>query len=566
MNQQFYPYMGHFKRGFLLFMSIFWTGLTAQTLPEYLNFTADITKEVSIDYLLYIPDNYTPSEGKPLLLFLTGEEYLGDIDQLRSVGPCGQVESGMSFDYFIAAPQLPGDVLWDTEALLALIDHIQGSYHLDESQTWLTGLGDRGGWGAWELALLHHDRFNKFAPVASSPGTNVWQAHDLSIRIYHGAQDDIVPVEDAEVMFYELNWDDVDVELTIFDDLGHDIGDTVYSDPGFYTWVSGEEPSYGTGSPNPHYRSMTEEIGKSLDDDYLLYLPVGYDESIHDWPLLIYLHGSGSAIGDLDAIRDGGPPQRYEEGMDSDFILLCPQLHADVHWDVDRIDALVEETMNTYQVDRTRVYLTGLSRGGFGAWEYGVRYPNKFAAIIPISARDVAGVEKLASNTVWIFHGDQDTGVPWQGSQFAYNRLNALDADVHLTLYAGVGHWAWEPAYATAGLWVWMLSQQNETVTISQNANISPDQMQVAQNFPNPFNPSTRIQYNIAEPSLVSLQIFNINGQLIKTMKAQDQVAGSYTILWAGDTDFGDIAPAGVYFARIEAGLLSQTIKMTLLK
>ena len=566
MNQQIYPHIKHFKLGVLLLLCIIWTGTPAQTLPDYLDFTAEITKDVSIDYLLYVPNDYSPSEGKPLLLFLTGEEYLGDIDQLRSVGPCGQVESGMSFDYFIAAPQLPGDVLWDTEALLALIDHIGGSYHLDDSQIWITGLGDRGGWGAWELALLHSARFKKFAPVASSPGTNVWQAHELSIRIYHGAQDDIVPVVDAENMFYELNWDDVDVDLTIFDNLGHDIGDTVYSDPGFYTWVSGEEPTYGSGSPNPRYRSMTTSIEKSIDDEYLLYLPVGYEESSQDWPLLIYLHGSGSAIWDLDAIRDGGPPERYEEGMDRDFILLCPQLHADVHWDVDRIDALAEEIIDTYNIDRTRVYLTGLSRGGFGAWEYGVSYPNKFAAIIPISARDVAGVERLAYSTVWIFHGDLDTGVPWQGSQFAYNRLAALDSDVHFTLYEGVGHWAWEPAYDTEGLWIWMLSQENETASILEHPNTIPDQMQVARNFPNPFNPSTSIQYNISEPSLVSIEIFNINGQRIKTLTAREHEAGSYLVRWSGEADSGAMAPAGVYLARILAGQTGQAIKMTLLK
>ena len=566
MNQRIYPHRQHFKLGVLLLLCILWTGTSAQTLPEYLDFTADVSKEVSIDYLLYVPDDYHPSQGKPLLLFLTGEEYLGDIDQLRSVGPPGQVESGMSFDYFIAAPQLPGDVLWDTEALLALIDHIGGSYHLDDAQIWVTGLGDRGGWGAWELALLHADRFTKFAPVASSPGTNVWQAHELSIRIYHGAQDDIVPIEDAENMFYELNWDDVDVDLTVYDNLGHDIGDTVYTDPGFYTWVSGTEPSFGSGSTNPRYRNMTTEIVKSIDDDYLLYLPVGYEDSSEDWPLLIYLHGSGSAIWNLDAIRDGGPPERYEEGMDRDFILLCPQLHADVHWDIDRIDALAEEIMNTYQVDRTRVYLTGLSRGGFGAWEYSVSYPNKFAAIIPISARDVAGVERLVNSTVWIFHGDLDTGVPWQGSQFAYNRLSALNADVHFTLYEGVGHWAWEPAYDTEGLWVWMLSQENETASIAEYPHTTPNQIHVAQNFPNPFNPSTLIQYNIDEMSLVSVQIFNMNGQLIKSHVKQDQEAGSYTIQWAGDTDSGEIAPAGIYIVRIKAGLVGQTIKMTLLK
>jgi len=538
---------------------------SGQVLPEYLNFTTEITKTAEIDYLLYVPNDYHPSEGKPLLLFLTGDDYLGDINQLREVGPPGQVESGMSFDYFIAAPQLPGDVLWDTEALLELIEHIGGSYHLDETQIWLTGLGDRGGWGAWELALLYPQMFKKFAPVASAPGTNVWQAHELSIWIFHGALDQKIPVEDAEVMYYELNWDEVDVQLTVFDSLDHDIGHAVYSNPAFYQWVSGETPSYGSSSPNPRNRSMSTEITKSIDDDYLLYLPVGYDSNENDWPLVVYLHGSGSAIWDLDAIRDGGPPQLFEEGMDSDFILLCPQLHADVHWDVDRIHALTEEIIATYRINESRIYLTGLSRGGFGSWEYGVIHPELFAGVVPISARDVAGVERLANTAVWIFHGDQDTGVPWQGSETAYDRLFAQGADVHFTLYEGVGHWAWEPAYATTGLWSWLLSKVNDQVSVRPENMSMPSSLSLEQNYPNPFNSSTVIQYELPRQEWVQLTIFNLRGQEVVTLLNEESSAGQHTLLWDGLNGMGNPVSAGVYLCELKTPTSQTTIKLAYL-
>ena len=552
-------------RGFLL---LCWSvsSLWAQTLPQYLNFATEISKSAHIDYLLYVPSDYSPSEGKPVLLFLTGEEFIDDIDQLREVGPPAAVEAGMEFDYFIAAPQLPGDVLWDTEALLALIAHIRGSYHIDDTQIWLTGLGDRGGWGAWELALLHPELFKKFAPVASSPGTNVWLAHELSIWIFHGALDPVVPVEDAEIMFYELNWDDVDVQLTVYDTLGHDIGDQVYSDPDFYEWLTGEAPSYGSGFTNPRQRSMTTTLSKAIDDDYLLYLPVGYAEGMQDWPLVIYLHGSGSAIWDLDAIRDGGPPQLYEEGMDSDFLLLCPQLHADVHWDMDRIYALTQEILATYRIDEHRVYLTGLSRGGFGAWEFGVSHPELFAAVVPISARDVAGVERLVDSHVWIFHGDQDSGVPWQGSQTAFQRLSAVGADVHFTLYPGVGHWAWEPAYATEGLWSWMLSQENPLAGTSDNPAITPKTMVLDQNFPNPFNPSTTLRFGISENAVVSLIVYDLRGNVVRTLSSSRRSPGWVELNWNGVTDTGSMASSGVYMARLQVGSNVQAIKMLLLK
>ncbi|NQT63127.1 MAG: hypothetical protein HQ556_09250, partial [Candidatus Marinimicrobia bacterium] len=265
--------------------------MQAQVLPQYLNINTDITKTINLEYLLYEPDDYHPSEGKPLLLFLTSEDYSEDINQLRNVGPPAEVEGGMALDYFIAAPLLPGDVLWDTEALLELLNHIRDAYHIESAKIWLTGLGDRGGWGAWELALLHPDLFTKLAPVASSPGTNVWSVHEMSTWIFHGAQDEMVPVEDAEVMYYELNWDDVDVQLTVFDSLGHDIGDTVYTDPDFYEWLTGEVPQYGSGTTTPSSRNLEAVITKPIDDDYLLYIPEDYEGGVREWPLVIYLHG-----------------------------------------------------------------------------------------------------------------------------------------------------------------------------------------------------------------------------------------------------------------------------------
>ena len=554
------------KYAFILSLLLLINRGHAQTLPQYLNINTEVTKSVDLDYLLYVPEDYHPSQGKPLLLFLTSDEYSGDINLLRNVGPLAQVEGGMSLDYFVAAPLLPGDVLWDTEVLVALLDHIQSSYHIESSEIWLTGLGDRGGWGAWELALLHPELFAKFAPVASSPGTNVWSIHEMSTWIFHGALDEMVPIEDAEVMYYELNWDDVDVQLTIFDSLGHDIGDVVYTDPNFYEWLTGETPQYGSGVINPTNRSMHASIVKSIDDNYLLYLPVGYNDDLEEWPLVIYLHGSGSAITDIEAIREGGPPELFEEGMDSDFILLCPQLHDDVHWDVDRIHALTLEIMNTYRVNDRRVYLTGLSRGGFGAWEYGVTHPNLFAGIVPISARDVAGVERLVNNSVWIFHGDQDTGVPWQGSQVAFNRLNALDADVHLTLYAGVGHWAWEPAYATEGLWIWLLSKENELVPLADLQAGKPQNFVLEQNFPNPFNPSTTIRYGLPEASNVSLVIYGLRGNVIYSPASEPHSAGWYDVTWDGQSNAGKTIPTGFYFAHITAGDYHEVIKMLYLK
>lgn len=540
--------------------------LLGQVEPEYLQLTSDITKSAEIDYLLYVPPDYHPSQGEPLLLYLSGSE-VEDLDALRTVGPPAQVETGLEFDYFIAAPLLPDGGVWDTDALMGLLDAIGTSYHVEPTHFWLTGEGDQGGWGAWELALNNPGVFEKLAPVAASPATQVWGVHESSIWIFHGTQDQVVPVEDAEVMYYELNWDDTDVQLTLFDDLGHDIGDTVYSDPGFYEWLSGDLPAVGSGSPQPRTRHYSETLSRSVTDNYLLYLPADYGENPNrDWPLVIYLHGSGSAIWNIDNIREGGPPLLYEEGTISDFILLCPQLHDDVHWDIDRVHALVQHTLANYQIDASRIHITGLSRGGFGSWEYAVTHPEMLASVVPISARDVAGVEQLVSTPVWIFHGDEDTGVPWQGSQFMYNRLMAAGSEsVNFTLYPGVGHWAWDLAYPTQGLWNWILAQQSEYVAVEAGS-VGPNEFELLQNYPNPFNPSTTIQYALSKPSDVRLTIHDLKGHELAVLAAGSQAPGTHRLTWNGCNAAGEPLPTGVYIARLRSGTDTAMTRMLLIR
>ena len=88
--------------------------------------------------------------------------------------------------------------------------------------------------------------------------------------------------------------------------------------------------------------------------------------------------------------------------------------------------------------------------------------PELFAGVAPIAARDIPGVERLAKSNIWIFHGQDDDGVPWQGSQFMFNRLKHMGANVQLSLLEGVGHNAWDFAYNSDEFWSWLLSQKNE--------------------------------------------------------------------------------------------------------
>jgi len=538
---------------------IFLISLSFGTEPEYGNFSTAIVKNIDLNYLLYIPDGYTPSEAWPLVLFLTGTEGTDNINFIRSVGLPALIEDGLEYDFFLVAPQLPENTHWDPDAIMALMDHLGDSYHIDNAYLSVTGIGDIGGFGAWELSVSYPSIFSKIAPMGAPACTEICRMGAPDVKIFHGALDDNVPVEDAENMYYELDYycGNDNVEITVYDSLGQNVWDQTFSNESFLEWLTSSSPSYGANSPTPQSLTLTTIISNSIEDNYLLYLPVGYVESNSAWPLVIFLHGSGSAITNIDDIRNGGPPLLYEQGMNTDFIMLCPQLYDNVHWDPDRIHALTQEIISQYAVDPSRIYLTGLSRGGFGAWEYGVSHPTMFAAVVPISARDVPGVERLENTNVWIFHGDQDTGVPWQGSQFMYNRLNEIGANMNLTLYEGVGHNAWDLTYNSESFWTWLLQQQNELVAIVETETGFIQDSSLLHNYPNPSNPSTTIKWVISETNHgdnIRIEIMNILGQKVKTLVNKPMIIGIHKMKWNGSTDSDSNISSGTYFIRMIVG------------
>ncbi|MCF7824123.1 MAG: T9SS type A sorting domain-containing protein [Candidatus Marinimicrobia bacterium] len=539
----------------------------AGVLPTYEHISTTFTKTVDLDYLLYKPPGYRANESYALVIYLTGIEAIDDLDQVRSAGPPFYLDQGMKHDFFLAAPQLPGDEHWDPDAIHALIEDLSNTYHIDPSRLYITGIGDRGGFGAYETAVSYPETFSRLAPISSPACTNICRiGPNCETWIFHGALDSLVPPADAENMQYEIDYYcDQPVTLTTYDTLGHEIWDEAYSEAGFWEWFVGSAPSYGTPTV-PSVNNLSLEINKSIEDNYLFYLPVGYEDSEADWPLMIYLHGSGGAIGNIDEIRVTGPPRRFEEGMDSDFILICPQLYDDVQWDIDRLHALTQEILDKYRINHNRIMITGMSRGGFGAWEYAVTYPWLFSAVVPISARDVPGVERIAHSNIWIYHGALDTGVPWEGAQFMYDRLNRAGANVKLTLYPNVGHWAWEPAYASVELWEWMLSQRNIYTSIEHHSESVPTDYFLDQNYPNPFNPVTTIRFGIPKNAFVSVVIFDLQGTQIRTLAASERPAGQFELIWNGLTDTGQIVPSGIYLSKLDVGDISKVVKMMFLK
>ena len=204
-----------------------------------------------------------------------------------------------------------------------------------------------------------------------------------------------------------------------------------------------------------------QQSPKQLDisSEYLIYLPEGYDpEGEKNWPLMFFLHGAGERGDDIEKVKVHGPPKLAEEKK-FPFIVVSPQCPQNEWWDTYVLNKLYNEILSNYRVDKSRVYLTGLSMGGFGTWEWAAENPEKFAAIAPIcGGGNPHSVWKLRHIPTRVFHGDSDNVVPLKMSDVMVDALAGFDADVEFTVYPDVGHDSWTETYDQDELYEWFLS------------------------------------------------------------------------------------------------------------
>lgn len=200
------------------------------------------------------------------------------------------------------------------------------------------------------------------------------------------------------------------------------------------------------------------------DYAYQLFLPRGYLASGKAaWPLVIFLHGSGERGRDIEKVKANGPPRIVADHPGSPFILASPQLPDDALWDVATLDRLLVTLRKRYRVDASRIYLTGLSLGGYGTWDWAVARPELFAAIAPIAGKgDSAAACRIKDLPIWAFHGDNDDDVPTIGSFAMIEAVKACKGATppRLTLYPGTGHASWVPAYDDPALYRWLFEQR----------------------------------------------------------------------------------------------------------
>jgi predicted peptidase len=203
-----------------------------------------------------------------------------------------------------------------------------------------------------------------------------------------------------------------------------------------------------------------KEIAVKVKLKYLLFLPEGYEKADKPWPLVLFLHGSGESGSDLAKVKIHGPPKIVETKKDFPFILISPQ-SLGRGWDPAALNALLDDVEANYRVDKDRVYLTGLSMGGFGTWTLAAFTPNRFAALVPIcGGGNPADAPRLKHIPIWVFHGAKDRTVPLARSEAMVNALKEAGGNVKFTVYPEAGHDSWTAAYNDPNLWTWLAQQK----------------------------------------------------------------------------------------------------------
>jgi len=208
--------------------------------------------------------------------------------------------------------------------------------------------------------------------------------------------------------------------------------------------------------------TLDTTLTKPVRLDYFIQVPAGEPDSPKGWPLLLFLHGMGERGRNVQDVTKHGPPKMIAAGDEFPFVVVSPQCPPDHWWhDVeDDLLALIDEVSATCAVDARRVYLTGLSMGGYGTWTMGRKHPERFAALVPICGGLLPGYDlaPLATRPVWAFHGAKDPVVPLRESQWIVDAVRDLGGDIRLTVYPEAEHDAWSETYANPALYEWLLS------------------------------------------------------------------------------------------------------------
>jgi predicted esterase len=189
-------------------------------------------------YLLYLPDGYANDTARkwPLVLFLHGSGESGtDLEKVKAHGPPKLVGQGKKFPFILISPQATEG--WKADQLIGLIRDIKKKYRVEDEQVYATGLS-MGGFGSWALSMDYPREFAAIAPICGGGDVSkIWKLRNLSVWNFHGAKDNVVPLDRSTVLMDELKKYNPSAKFTIYPEANHDSWTETYNNEEFYTWL-----------------------------------------------------------------------------------------------------------------------------------------------------------------------------------------------------------------------------------------------------------------------------------------------------------------------------------------
>jgi len=205
---------------------------------------------------------------------------------------------------------------------------------------------------------------------------------------------------------------------------------------------------------------LNKEVKKIEKISYILDYPQNAKGNV---PLLLFLHGSGERGNNLDMVK-AHSPFTYKSRSKEPVAILAPQCPANTWWNTETVYQLLKEIQSKYKIDASRIYLTGLSMGGWGTWKLAMEHPEMFAAVAPVCAPAdrvmEANISQFKNLPIKIFHGGNDDIVSPINSINMYQALKKVNQNVTLTIFPDDNHNSWDSTYSNPGFYEWMLKQR----------------------------------------------------------------------------------------------------------
>lgn len=497
-------------------------------------------EETTLPYRLYVPEGMERGEKYPLVLFLHGGGERGEDNLSQMVandGACVFIRrqlEGKGEKCFVLAPQCSqAGYGWLEQHCLtakAILDEVMGQYPVDENRLYLTGMS-MGGGGCWRMNYMFPELFAAVVPMCSgiavkSGGEIDEKAAEQAAEafagkplwIFHAEDDVVVPVGTSRALVKALEaqgkkrgQDFFYTEYAAQYGFNHGCWDPAYQWDLMLAWMFQQSNAPVVMPEDPHmpppevmeqfmfqeqqkkearqaYLSCFEAREKKTQDvtlPYRLYVPEGGGEGL---PLVVLLHGIGGCgqdnemqILDNDAVIDWY--KAITEGKIEPCCLLVPQCIMPIpytRWEFEYLEVvhqIVEELVAEFKLDTTRLYLTGLSLGGYGSWSLNRLHPDTFAAVVSCCPACLGGsmmnnwidhenleacALTLGNKPLWMFHSEDDMAVPAEITKIMAKKLDEMGSEYHMTIYPAEKHYnhgCWEPAYKDQEMLRWLMAQ-----------------------------------------------------------------------------------------------------------